>query len=268
MVNGYYIEAFDNEKAVVNKITELKNQGIAEENLYIAVQDKERLSMIHAETSSGAGEKTQDIKNKLTDLLSGNDTLEKSLQSRGLEEQEIERYTEAVQNGKILLFSDNVQESSPEGRGLNANAAYGDPLKNENSPFPPEELKGQKAEEVLNDRNNVRDSADFSADEATGVQNTASADRHDVTPTANIAADTAAEPRVVSTDHNDLEEMGSVQGRVPAADPNMTDVPPTRQGDNDVPSADRSKDRLSDTEYPEEWPQAATDRTQTNDRKG
>lgn len=263
MANGYYIEAFDNEKAVVSKITELKGQGITEENLYIAVQDKERLSLIHGQTDSDASEEIED---KLTDLLSGNDTLKKSLQSRGIEEEEIERYTEEVRNGKILLFSDKVQESSPKGRGLNANAAYGDPLKNENSPFPPEQLKGQKAAEVLNDRNNVRDSADFTADEAIGVQNTASADRHDVTPTSNIAADTAAEPRVVSTGHNDLEEMGSAKGAIPAADPNMTGVPPRGQGDNDVPSADRSKDRLSDTEYPKGWSQVAADRTQTNDK--
>ena len=264
MANGYYIEAFDDEKAVVNKITELKSQGITEGNLYIAVQDKERLALIHGQTDSDASE---DIKNKLTDLLSGKDTLKKSLQSRGLEDQEIERYTEAVQNGKILLFSDKVQESSSKGRGLNANAAYGDPLKNENSPFPPEELKGKKAEEVLNDQNNIRDSADFSADEATGIQNTASANRHDATSTADMAADTAAEPRVVSTDHNDLEEMGSAKGGIPAADPNMTGIPPAQQGDNDVPSADRSKGRLSDTEYPEEWPQAAADRAEKNDRK-
>lgn len=266
MVNGYYIETFDNEKAVVNKITELKSQGVIEENLYIAIQDKERLSMIHRQINSDASGETQNIKDKIADLLSDTNTLEKSLQNRGIGEQEIKRYTEEVKNGKILLFSNKIQENSPKGRGLNANAAYGDPLENENSPFPPEHLKDQETKGMKSDRNNVRDSADFTADEAIGVQHTASTDRHNITPASNSDAGGYKQPRVVSTDHNDLAEMGSAEGSIPVADPNMTGVPPLRQGDNDVPSADRSTTRLSDTEYPEELPQTAAERIRSNEK--
>lgn len=265
MANEYFVEIFDNETAVLNKINELKSQGTAEEHLYIAVQDKEKLSKIGGYTVSESEAESSNIKEKFTNFLSGDNPVQKALKEIGIEDKEADSYVQEVKNGKILLFSDDVQGTASKGRGLNANAAYGDPLKNENSPFPPEQLKSASTD-TENGRNNVRDSADFTADANVGTLNSASPDRHDVSPSNVNAAGEQQQPRVVSTDHNDLKEMGSAKEGLPASDPNMTDIPSADQGDNDVPSADRSKNRLSDTESPEEWPQAASDRIHSKEK--
>ncbi len=269
MANDYFIETFDNEENILKKIDDLKKQGMTEDNLYVAVQDKSQLSILTDETNSEYTSEGNGAKGNLTNFLSGDSSLEKALNDIGIDEHVIHSYVQDVKEGKILLFSDKSLETPAKGRGLNANAAYGDPLENENSPFPPEHLKSQQVENMTNGRNNVRDSADFTADEAVGTQNTASQDRSDVTP-ANINNNDSPKqqkPRVVRADHNNLEEMGSIRDGIPAADPNMTDIPAAEQRDNDVPSADRSKNRLSDTESPEEWPQAASDRIQSNDKE-
>ena len=267
MTNEYFIEAFDNEKEVMSKINGLKKQGITEANLYIAVQDKNQLTMIHEGTGSEYTNEEKAAKGKFTNFLSGDNSLQQALTNIGVDEHNALSYVQEVKNGKILLFSDQQLETPAKGRGLNANAAYGDPLENENSPFPPEHLKSQQAENMENDRNNVRDSADLTADEAIGTQNTASQDRSDITPSAiDNASPERQEPRVVRADHNNLEEMGSIRDGIPSADPNMTDIPAAEQRDNDVPSADRSKNRLSDTESPEEWPQAASDRIHSDEK--
>lgn len=265
MANEYFMETFDNENAVLSRMKELKNQGAAEDDLYIVAQEKEQLSMVRGRTDVEYKVEDENLKDKFMAFLSGDNPVQKALRDMGINEQEVDRYVQEVKNGKILLFSDEIQGTSAKGRGLNANAAYGDPLENENSPFPPEHLKSSD-KELANDRNNVRDSVDFTADEAITTQNTASPDRSDVTPADINVSSKDPQPRVVGTDHNDLEEMGSVKGGIPAADPNMTDIPPAGQGDNDVPPADRSKNRLSDTESPEEWPQAASDRIQSNEK--
>lgn len=267
MTNEYFIETFDSESEMLSKINELKEQGITESDLYIAVQDKKQLSMISEGTNSEYSGEGEDAKGKLTNFLSGNSPLQKALNDMGIDEHEVSSYVKEVEKGKILLFSDKSLETPPKGRGLNANAAYGDPLENENSPFPPENLKSQHVENMENDRNNVRDSVDFTADGAVGTQNTASQDRSNVPPNVNNASPEQQKPRVVSADHNNLEEMGSMRDGIPAADPNMTDIPAAEQRNNDVPSADRSKNRLSDTESPEEWPQAASDRIQSDEKK-
>ena len=268
MTNEYFTETFDNEKEMLSKIDELKKQGITEDHLYIAVQDKKQLSMISERTNTEYTDEKKDSKGKLTNFLSGDSPLQETLNNMGIDERKANSYVQEVKNGKILLFSNTPLETPAKGRGLNANAAYGDPLENENSPFPPEHLKSQQVKDMANDRNNVRDSADLTADEAVGTQNTASSDRSDVTP-ANInnVSPEKQKPRVVQADHNNLEEMGSIRDGIPAADPNMTDIPSAEQRDNDVPAADRSKNRLSDTESPEEWPQAASDRIQPDDKE-
>lgn len=266
MANDYFMEIFDNETAVLNKIHELKSQGITEEHLYIAVQDKEQLSRISGHTDSASREEGKDIKEKFTNFLSGDHPFQQALKKIGIEDEEAKPYVQEVKNGKILLFSDMVQGAPSKGRELNANAAYGDPLENENSPFPPEHLKNER-EDMATGRNNVRDSADVTADKNAGTLNTASSDRHDVTPINPNATGKQQQPRVVSTDHNDLEEMGSAKDAMPAGNPNMTDVPSADQRDNDVPAADRSENRLSDTEAPEEWPQAASDRIRSEEKE-
>ena len=73
--------------------------------------------------------------------------------------------------------------------------------------------------------------------------------------------------RVGSPNVDDIASIDGAANEIPANNPNMTDVPPANENVNDVPAADRSLDRLSDTESPEEWPQSAADRARLSEDK-
>lgn len=73
--------------------------------------------------------------------------------------------------------------------------------------------------------------------------------------------------RIGSPNVDDIASIDGSVDEIPSGNPNMTDVPPADENINDVPAADRSLDRLSDTESPEEWPQSAADRTRQSEEK-
>lgn len=73
--------------------------------------------------------------------------------------------------------------------------------------------------------------------------------------------------RVGRPNVDDIASIDGAADEIPSSNPNMTDVPPADEKVNDVPAADRSVDRLSDTESPEEWPQSAADRIRLNEEK-
>lgn len=73
--------------------------------------------------------------------------------------------------------------------------------------------------------------------------------------------------RIGSPNVDDIASIDNTIDEIPSDNPNMTDVPPADEKVNDVAAADRSLDRLSDTESPEEWPQSAADRVRLNEEK-
>lgn len=104
-----FIGVFDNQEEVLNKVTELKNQGHDESHMYIVGRDNNSFSTVHNQTDVHVDatneKKNQGFLGKVMSALSG-DAYLSAFKGMGLERYEAKEYYEQVQNGKLILYVD------------------------------------------------------------------------------------------------------------------------------------------------------------------
>jgi uncharacterized protein (TIGR02271 family) len=109
-----HVEVYDNENQVLQRIEELKSQGISEDHIYLVVNRNERLSILKNRTDLNIDEATtrdthteeKGFFAKFVDSLKGEDETNDSFERMDLTGHDRERYAQEVREGKILLYVD------------------------------------------------------------------------------------------------------------------------------------------------------------------
>jgi len=107
-----FIGVYHSESALLDKVEELKAQGIADDNIYVVAKNDTDLSMLRSRTSADI--QTTDHESwldKFMDFLSGKDHVNGMLHHLGLSDDEAERYYQDIENGGLLLYVDQGEAS-------------------------------------------------------------------------------------------------------------------------------------------------------------
>lgn len=115
------IGAFDVQAEVLNKITELKQQGYSEDHIYVIAQDHDQLSMVERQTdvhvdtdntgtagTTGTSEKEEGFMGKFMNLLSGEEASNEAYNRTGLDDE----YRRHLESGKLLVYVDSDYDST------------------------------------------------------------------------------------------------------------------------------------------------------------
>lgn len=272
MSSKKFIGAFNQETELIEKMDELKAQGSQEEDFYVVVMNKDQLTLMRAHTEVREKSPQEDGMDKFKNFLAGTESVQKAFSQIGASDAEARHYYEEVQSGKMLLFADNELHRHYEEKGLNATAAYGDPLENqENSPkAPPAEAplpadehkigegvnKGVRTEQEATDYNipsSGRDVVNIPTDDPNLKEDATVRSTSDV--------------RKVDQHHIDAGENENMASSMPSKDPNTTAVPPAEQKPGDVPTGNQDVNRSMEDEGPESLAHSAVDRVRKNGEK-
>lgn len=98
-----------------SKIEELKSQGFREEDFHVLVDDEAVLSA--EDTSRINVQETGTVGNTFKTMFTGKDAVRDKLKSLDLEERQIDRYQEDLENGAILLYTEGLPSSANRSAG-------------------------------------------------------------------------------------------------------------------------------------------------------
>ncbi len=107
------IEKFSNESDLLQRIDQLKEEGVGESDLQVISEDKlddNSLDYTDVKVKNSRGS----FSDKITALFSGESAEERVLSSLNVPEEELDGYKQELNNGKILLYVDNDNISDTE----------------------------------------------------------------------------------------------------------------------------------------------------------
>lgn len=107
------IEKFSNESDLLQRIDQLKEEGVEESDLQVISEDKlddNSLDYTDVKVKNSRGS----FSDKITALFSGESAEERVLSSLNVPEEELDGYKQELNNGKILLYVDNDNISDTE----------------------------------------------------------------------------------------------------------------------------------------------------------
>ncbi|PTJ65791.1 DUF2382 domain-containing protein [Mammaliicoccus sciuri] len=107
------IEKFSNESDLLQRIDQLKEEGVGESELQVISEDKlddNSLDYTDVKVKNSRGS----FSDKITALFSGESAEERVLSSLNVPEEELDSYKQELNNGKILLYVDNDNISDTE----------------------------------------------------------------------------------------------------------------------------------------------------------
>ncbi|MFT2142087.1 DUF2382 domain-containing protein [Staphylococcus sp. GDY8P145P] len=107
------IEKFSNESDLLQRIDQLKEEGVGESDLQVISEDKlddNSLDYTDVKVKNSRGS----FSDKITALFSGESAEERVLSSLNVPEEELDSYKQELNNGKILLYVDNDNISDTE----------------------------------------------------------------------------------------------------------------------------------------------------------
>ena len=98
------------EKDLMNKVTDLKEQGFDECDIHVVTRDSDRLDEIEGRTGA-EGKRVDSFKDKFKSFITGESSVREGVKTLGLSDQETERYTADLARGGILLYT---EDENPE----------------------------------------------------------------------------------------------------------------------------------------------------------
>lgn len=105
-MNREFAGVFHSENELLDKIHELHENGIAEENMYVVTKDKEDVSIVRGRTDAEIQKADASWWDRFTAFLSDEQPARKALTQMDLTQDEADRYLAAVENGAFLLYVD------------------------------------------------------------------------------------------------------------------------------------------------------------------
>lgn len=107
------IEKFSSESDLLQRIDQLKEEGVGESDLQVISEDRlddNSLDYTDVKVKNSRGS----FSDKITALFSGESAEERVLSSLNVPEEELDGYKQELNNGKILLYVDNDNISDTE----------------------------------------------------------------------------------------------------------------------------------------------------------
>ena len=105
-MNREFAGIFHSEAELLEKISELNVNGIAEKNMYVVTEHKDDVSIVRGKTHAEIQKADASWWERFTSFLSDEQPARKALHQMDLTEEEANRYLAAVQDGAFLLYVD------------------------------------------------------------------------------------------------------------------------------------------------------------------
>ena len=101
-----FIETYDTQEEVLQKIEELKKDGYLEKDMYIMGKSSDQLSLLKGKSDVEVHSSESSWADRFATFLTGDQKVHQAFQSMGIDENESEHYYRDVQEGKLLLYVD------------------------------------------------------------------------------------------------------------------------------------------------------------------
>lgn len=101
-----FIETYDTQEDVLQKIEELKKDGYLEKDMYIMAKSNDQLSLVKGKSDVEVHASEGGWADRFATFLTGDQNVHEAFMSMGIDENESERYYRDVQEGKLLLYVD------------------------------------------------------------------------------------------------------------------------------------------------------------------
>ncbi|PPA69791.1 general stress protein [Jeotgalibacillus proteolyticus] len=101
-----FVETFNSEERILEKIEELKAQGYREEDMYVMARDKDELSLVRGRTDVDLESSEGNWMDKFKAFVTGDSPVREAFNRMGMEREDAERYYDDVNNGAFLLYAD------------------------------------------------------------------------------------------------------------------------------------------------------------------
>ena len=99
-----FIETYDTQEHVLQKIEELKKDGYLEEDMYIMAKSSDQLSLVKGKSDVEVHASEGGWADRFATFLTGDQKVHQAFLNMGIDESESERYYRDVQDGKLLLY--------------------------------------------------------------------------------------------------------------------------------------------------------------------
>lgn len=101
-----FIGTFTTEEELFTKIREVKATGVSEDNIYVISKNDDNLQMVRNRTDAEIKTTSDSMLDKFKDFMTGDDHIHALFDDLNVSEAEKERYSEEVNNGKMVLYVD------------------------------------------------------------------------------------------------------------------------------------------------------------------
>lgn len=123
------IETYSSENDVLERIKELKAQGISEDQIYVIADGSENASTITKNSNINYTDAEGSFADKLSSFFTGSDPEGKVLERFNMSEGQQDAYVTDLKEGRILLYTEAAQNTSnltSEATGMGAGGTAGD----------------------------------------------------------------------------------------------------------------------------------------------
>lgn len=109
------IEMYDTQEEVIDRITNLRNNGLKDTDMYVLANGLEKIDKLQGitdtiGTSEGEAKQENSLWDKFRSFLAGDDSYDETFSIMGVDEDDKDYYLEQLEEGKILLYIDRIFE--------------------------------------------------------------------------------------------------------------------------------------------------------------
>ena len=119
-----FIGTFTTEEELFDKIREVKATGVSDDNIYVLAKNEDHVKMVKSRTDAEIKTTNESWMDKFMDFMTGEDHIHHLFHDLNVSEQEKERYSQELNNGKMVLYVDEgeinvLQRDNSDRYGLN-----------------------------------------------------------------------------------------------------------------------------------------------------
>lgn len=99
-----FIETYNTQEDVLQKVEELKKDGYLEKDMYIMAKSNDQLSLVKGKSEVETHASEGSWAERFATFLTGDEKVHQAFLNMGIDENESEHYYRDVQEGKLLLY--------------------------------------------------------------------------------------------------------------------------------------------------------------------
>ncbi|MDN4608033.1 general stress protein [Sporosarcina highlanderae] len=107
-----FIGSFPNRDRLINKIQELMDDGVEEQDLYVVMKDEKAVDELRRHAFEAGADSPFNLFNRFMGFLAGERNVRSMLHDSGFTDGEAKKYFNAIQEGALLLYMNGVFEKA------------------------------------------------------------------------------------------------------------------------------------------------------------